>query len=218
MALDGGWNPPEMWPESTPPLPGWVRRADGRWSAPDAPATIADVRNLDLTGGQPAPQQQPTQPVIDLRHADTQEPLARPVAEPINPSPSQVSRSQPPQTQRSQTQSSQTQPSQESVADTLFPGPPANPPRSAVPPVARPGGAALQGHAAPQGHAAQDHRAPLQPATDERPRLGFANSGIEPAFLVDEASTMNRRRIVLAVLVALIAAGIAGLLVVLLLL
>ena len=29
---EGEWKPPEQWPESTPPLPGWTRNADGLWS------------------------------------------------------------------------------------------------------------------------------------------------------------------------------------------
>ena len=34
MDLDGEWNPPELWPESSPPLPGWNRSDDGTWIAP----------------------------------------------------------------------------------------------------------------------------------------------------------------------------------------
>lgn len=34
MDLDGDWNPPEEWPESTPPLPGWTQTGDGRWEPP----------------------------------------------------------------------------------------------------------------------------------------------------------------------------------------
>ena len=32
MDLEGQWNPPEEWPESSPPLPGWTRDADGLWT------------------------------------------------------------------------------------------------------------------------------------------------------------------------------------------
>ena len=34
MDLDGQWNPPESWPESSPPLPGWRRASDGSWAPP----------------------------------------------------------------------------------------------------------------------------------------------------------------------------------------
>jgi len=37
MDLDGDWKPPEQWPESSPPLPGWIRKSDGLWMAPTAP-------------------------------------------------------------------------------------------------------------------------------------------------------------------------------------
>ena len=56
MDLEGVWNPPELWPESTPPLDGWVRGDDGRWSPP----TEVDTRGdgplvIDLTtAGEPA--------------------------------------------------------------------------------------------------------------------------------------------------------------------
>jgi hypothetical protein len=32
MDLEGQWNPPEEWPESSPPLPGWTRSAEGLWT------------------------------------------------------------------------------------------------------------------------------------------------------------------------------------------
>lgn len=31
MDSDGVWQPPERWPEDTPPIDGWVRRDDGTW-------------------------------------------------------------------------------------------------------------------------------------------------------------------------------------------
>ena len=53
MDLDGAWNPPELWPESTPPLPGWSRAADGSWVAPvEEPSDdeeIVDEPNAALT-------------------------------------------------------------------------------------------------------------------------------------------------------------------------
>ena len=50
MDSTGGWNPPENWPESTPPLPGWIRGTNGLWSAPDmiTPAPVVDASSLDL--------------------------------------------------------------------------------------------------------------------------------------------------------------------------
>ena len=47
MDLEGQWNPPEEWPESSPPLPGWIRGADGLWTEPaevdyDEAAEVAD--------------------------------------------------------------------------------------------------------------------------------------------------------------------------------
>lgn len=49
MGSDGGWNPPEMWPESTPPLPGWIRQPDGSWKAPVEQPPEAESAKLDLT-------------------------------------------------------------------------------------------------------------------------------------------------------------------------
>ncbi len=50
MDSEGGWNPPETWPEATPPLPGWVRNANGEWLAPDSvtPAPVVDAATLNL--------------------------------------------------------------------------------------------------------------------------------------------------------------------------
>lgn len=48
MTPDGRWNPPELWPESTPPLPGWERGADGRWFDPNK-SEGGDV--IDLRSG-----------------------------------------------------------------------------------------------------------------------------------------------------------------------
>ena len=60
MDPEGNWNPPELWPESTPPLPGWVRDADGRWHASDDPPPAVEeavVRADDPAGigDEPAP-------------------------------------------------------------------------------------------------------------------------------------------------------------------
>ena len=58
----GGWKPPEQWPESTPPIPGWVRSSNGLWSEPHAvtPAPVADPSMLKVVirNGEP---------VLDLR-------------------------------------------------------------------------------------------------------------------------------------------------------
>jgi hypothetical protein len=56
MDPEGNWNPPELWPESTPPLPGWVRDADGRWHASDDPPPVAltVVPQLDAEPSAPA--------------------------------------------------------------------------------------------------------------------------------------------------------------------
>jgi hypothetical protein len=42
----GFWRAPEEWPEDDPPLPGWIRDASGRWSAPDAgaPEPVVETR------------------------------------------------------------------------------------------------------------------------------------------------------------------------------
>jgi len=37
MDLEGTWNPPEEWPETSPPLPGWVRGDGGSWHEPSDP-------------------------------------------------------------------------------------------------------------------------------------------------------------------------------------
>jgi hypothetical protein len=34
MDVEGVWNPPELWPEASPPLPGWTRDEKGRWNEP----------------------------------------------------------------------------------------------------------------------------------------------------------------------------------------
>lgn len=56
MDPEGNWNPPELWPESTPPLPGWVRDAEGYWHASDdpPPAALSVVPALDVEASAPA--------------------------------------------------------------------------------------------------------------------------------------------------------------------
>ena len=62
MDLEGMWNPPETWPESSPPLPGWVRGPDGKWSAPTAvtPAPVPDASTLNMFDLSKQP------PILDL--------------------------------------------------------------------------------------------------------------------------------------------------------
>ena len=51
MDLEGGWNPPDTWPDASPPLPGWTQSDDGQWVSPtaaelapnDADSAIAEV-------------------------------------------------------------------------------------------------------------------------------------------------------------------------------
>ena len=52
MDLDGQWNPPESWPESSPPLPGWVRDNSGMWSAP----TTGDLEDTVVPTTRPVPE------------------------------------------------------------------------------------------------------------------------------------------------------------------
>lgn len=78
MDLDGSWKPPESWPESSPPLPGWVRLSDGTWYDPAQQASStesvvgqdtvaeADVSDLSTT---PA-----SRPVPDTAAGATSEP------------------------------------------------------------------------------------------------------------------------------------------------
>jgi len=50
MDLEGQWNPPESWPESSPPLPGWRRASDGSWAPPiPAPESVSE----DFTSAEP---------------------------------------------------------------------------------------------------------------------------------------------------------------------
>lgn len=47
MDLDGSWQPPESWPESSPPLPGWLRAPDGSWHGPDQTGDDLELDALD---------------------------------------------------------------------------------------------------------------------------------------------------------------------------
>jgi hypothetical protein len=51
MDLEGQWNPPEEWPESNPPLPGWTRGADGLWTQPgEVDGDVTDVATTKTNG------------------------------------------------------------------------------------------------------------------------------------------------------------------------
>lgn len=67
MDLDGQWNPPEEWPESNPPLPGWTRGPDGLWSDPrlglDTDDDLAAELDTDAPPNTPR-RPQPERPVI----------------------------------------------------------------------------------------------------------------------------------------------------------
>lgn len=65
MDLDGSWNPPESWPESSPPLPGWVRADDGKWQSP-----VDVVEPIELGIVTPA-----QRPIPDTPHASDTETL-----------------------------------------------------------------------------------------------------------------------------------------------
>ena len=56
MDLEGGWNPPETWPEPSPPLPGWIRSVDGRWVPRDGEAEAAAAAEDDGAGIEDAEQ------------------------------------------------------------------------------------------------------------------------------------------------------------------
>ncbi|MGI9606999.1 MAG: hypothetical protein ACR2P0_12745 [Acidimicrobiales bacterium] len=68
MDLDGGWNPPEEWPENSPPLPGWERGPDGSWRPPSddegairdpSPAEVAANDQIDAEAVRTPIAQQP---------------------------------------------------------------------------------------------------------------------------------------------------------------
>jgi len=92
MDLDGTWNPPEEWPDSNPPLPGWVQGNDGRWGPPEEPAPkrhftrpVADVSNPVVSGTTEAA----TEPTPEVAHEPAVEAAsATPVTPPTQPVPS----------------------------------------------------------------------------------------------------------------------------------
>lgn len=66
MDLNGQWNPPESWPESSPPLPGWTRDASGKWSEPASTDALADHGGPELVtpATRPVPESAPTIPPL----------------------------------------------------------------------------------------------------------------------------------------------------------
>ena len=70
MDLNGSWNPPESWPESSPPLPGWERLPDGSWYNPHANEDSSSGTSLDEAD---ASQQRPVPdtPIATIPSLDT---------------------------------------------------------------------------------------------------------------------------------------------------
>ncbi len=64
MDLEGQWNPPEEWPEASPPLPGWKRDDDGLWMEP----SVVDDHHEESDGSttDDPTQSEATRPVLDL--------------------------------------------------------------------------------------------------------------------------------------------------------
>ena len=86
MDLDGQWNPPESWPESSPPLPGWVRDSSGMWSAP----TTGDLEDTVVPTTRPVPEgspvdQAPSIPNLPNIHEPEQAP-SKPAKKTVEPS------------------------------------------------------------------------------------------------------------------------------------
>jgi len=98
MDLDGSWKPPESWPESSPPLPGWTRAVDGSWQAPNE--NLSDVLvDVELEAAEAAhaaaeldeteEQAPPTRPIPETASTPATPPTAAPVtpATPAIPAP-----------------------------------------------------------------------------------------------------------------------------------
>lgn len=64
MDLEGQWNPPEVWPEATPPLPGWKRDDDGLWTEPAVVESHED--SSDAPPSEPVAQSSTARPVLDI--------------------------------------------------------------------------------------------------------------------------------------------------------
>ncbi len=79
MDLDGKWNPPEVWPEADPPLPGWLRGEDGRWHAP---AVVPEESVDDHTAGGDDAQPRPRLTIVARDTVRTTTPLP-PVGPPL---------------------------------------------------------------------------------------------------------------------------------------
>ena len=86
MDLTGSWNPPESWPESSPPLPGWERLPNGSWHNPHAEDPEADAASTqpDTADAQRRPvPDTPTAsiPSLDTLSGDHEQPSAEPARE-----------------------------------------------------------------------------------------------------------------------------------------
>lgn len=73
MDLDGVWRAPEEWPEDYPPIDGWIRGRNGRWSAPDQasddhePSYTPPTINTEARQVEPAPKRLSRQARADRR-------------------------------------------------------------------------------------------------------------------------------------------------------
>jgi len=56
MDLDGQWNPPESWPESSPPLSGWTRDSAGVWRAPTTAQLDDTLEGAAVPTARPVPE------------------------------------------------------------------------------------------------------------------------------------------------------------------
>ncbi len=73
MDLEGDWNPPETWPDDSPPLPGWRRNGEGRWEPPaSADGSLREGTDDDAAEvvGLAAPDPEPARPRVNLTYAD----------------------------------------------------------------------------------------------------------------------------------------------------
>ena len=69
MDLEGQWNSPESWPESSPPLPGWTRGTDGLWHAPASATGETLMPTPDEFAVLEGMAQRRTQPIPDVRRS-----------------------------------------------------------------------------------------------------------------------------------------------------
>lgn len=65
MDPDGVWQPPEAWPEDTPPVDGWERGIDGRWAAPPSAPAV----EVELSAASVLVEERPAAPKTQSRQA-----------------------------------------------------------------------------------------------------------------------------------------------------